>query len=151
MTQSLQEHLNPDGLCFGCGPANERGLRLQSFLAEDGTTVADFTPWPEHNNGLGFLNGGIIATLLDCHSGVTAFHEAEVRGWERLGGAAFSHVTAGIEVRYRRPAPLHDTVRIVGEIESSTEPEILVAVRMEYDGKVRAEASVSWKRWRPRP
>lgn len=150
MTQSLQEHLYPDGLCFGCGPANERGIRLRSFLAEDGTTVADFTPWPEHNNGLGLLNGGIIATMLDCHSGATAFHEAEVQGWERLGGADFSHITAGINVRYLRPAPLDDTVHLVGEVVQSSEPEIIVAVRMEYDGKVRAEATVSWKRWRPR-
>lgn len=48
--------------CFGCGPANPRGLRLQSYLG-DGHVTATFTPWPEHDNGLGFLNGGIIATL----------------------------------------------------------------------------------------
>ncbi len=148
--ESLQEHLYPDGVCFGCGPANERGLRLRSYLDADGTTYADFMPWPEHNNGLGLLNGGVIATVLDCHSGATAFHEAETQGWERLGGAAFSHVTAGLEVRYLRPAPLDDAVRLVGEVVTSTEPEILVRVRMEYDGRTRAEAMATWKRWRPR-
>ena len=50
--------------CFGCGPANPRGLRLKSYVG-DGCVTATFMPWPEHDNGLGFLNGGIIATLLD--------------------------------------------------------------------------------------
>ena len=62
--QSIQERLLPDMRCFGCGPANERGLRLRSYPGDDAVT-ASFTPWPEHDNGLGYLNGGIISTLLD--------------------------------------------------------------------------------------
>ena len=64
---SIQERLVPELTCFGCGPANERGLRLRSHPSDDGV-VATFTPWPEHDNGLGYLNGGIISTVLDCHS-----------------------------------------------------------------------------------
>ena len=61
---SIQERLFPTLRCFGCGPANPKGLRLRSFPAE-GWVVARFAPWPEHDNGLGYLNGGIIATVLD--------------------------------------------------------------------------------------
>ena len=68
MTQSIQDRLYPDLPCFGCGPVNERGLRLKSYATGDGEVIAEFTPWPEHDNGTGFLNGGIIATVLDCHS-----------------------------------------------------------------------------------
>jgi acyl-coenzyme A thioesterase PaaI-like protein len=147
---SLQERLFPDLPCFGCGPRNEKGLRLRSYPADGGRVVARFTPWPEHDNGLGFLNGGIIATLLDCHSAAAVTHAAYARGWGALPGAALPHVTAGLDVRYLRPAPLHETVTLHAVIEQATEPEITARVWLEYDGKVRAEATALWKRWRPR-
>ena len=56
---SIQESLYPDLTCFGCGHANPDGFHLRSY--RDGElTVAEFTPRPEHDNGFGFLNGGII-------------------------------------------------------------------------------------------
>ena len=77
---SIQERLFPTLRCFGCGPANPKGLRLRSFPAE-GWVVARFAPWPEHDNGLGYLNGGIIATVLDCHSAAVVLLEAERNNW----------------------------------------------------------------------
>lgn len=148
--QSLQARYFPTLPCFGCGPVNEKGLRLESFEAEGGDVVAEFMPWPEHDNGLGFLNGGIIATLLDCHSAAAVVHEAFARGWGPLPGAALSHVTSGLDVRYLRPTPLRERVHLVGSIVTSTEPEIVARVRVEHDGKVRAEATATWRRWRPR-
>ena len=61
---SIQERLYPQLTCFGCGHANARGLKLRSYPG-DGVVTAAFEPWPEHDNGFGFLNGGIIATVLD--------------------------------------------------------------------------------------
>lgn len=147
---SLQEQYFPDLTCFGCGPANDKGLHLRSYLAGDGSVVARFMPWPEHDNGAGFLNGGIIATLLDCHSAAAVVTAAVREGYDPAPGAALTHVTAGIDVAYRRPAPLHDTVDLVAETIEVTEPRIIVGVRLEWDGKVRAEATVDWRRWRPR-
>src|SRR5215218_3943555 len=98
--QSLQERYLADMRCFGCGPANEKGLRLRSHAADDGVVTAQFTPWPEHDNGVGYLNGGIIATILDCHSAAAVTHEAFVRGWPALGAAKLPYVTAGLDVRY---------------------------------------------------
>ena len=62
---SIQERLYPQLMCFGCGPANPKGLQLRSFPA-DGFVTASFTPWPQHDNGTGYLNGGIIATVQPC-------------------------------------------------------------------------------------
>ena len=84
---SIQDRLFPDMTCFGCGPANPRGLRLKSY-ARDEAVTAQFEPWPEHDNGLGFLNGGIISTVLDCHSAAAVLHEADQRGWGQLPGRA---------------------------------------------------------------
>ena len=66
---SLQDRYGPESICFGCGPANRQGLRIKSRLAPDNPeeTVCDWTPEKHHEAFEGFLSGGIIGTLLDCH------------------------------------------------------------------------------------
>ena len=147
---SIQERLVPELTCFGCGPAHDRGLRLRSRPGEQGVT-ASFTPSLEHDNGLGYLNGGIISTLLDCHSAAAVLHEADVRGWGPLPGADLAYVTAGLDVRYLRPAPLKETVSLLAVVTTAAEPEMTVEVQLHWDGKPRAVAVARWKRWRPRP
>jgi acyl-coenzyme A thioesterase PaaI-like protein len=149
VTPSIQERLFPDLPCFGCGPSNPRGLQLRSY--PDGAGVAaTFTPWPEHDNGLGFLNGGIIATLLDCHSAAAVVLESERRGIESIPPALLPFVTAGLDVRYLRPAPLHEPVRLHAAVVAATDGEMTVEVELSWDGKPRAAGSAMWKRWRPR-
>jgi acyl-coenzyme A thioesterase PaaI-like protein len=147
---SIQERLFPDLACFGCGHANPKGLKLRSYPADDGTVTAEFTPWPEHDNGLGYLNGGIIGTIMDCHSAAAVVLEAQRHGWPPLPGAALPYVTAGLNVRYLRPSPLHETVELRARVPAASEAEMTVEVQLVWDGKVRAEATAVWKRWRPR-
>jgi acyl-coenzyme A thioesterase PaaI-like protein len=147
--RSIQERLYPTLTCFGCGQANPAGLRLRSY-AEDDVVTAAFTPWPEHDNGFGHLNGGIISTLLDCHSAAAVFTEAARRGWTGPDGVPLPWVTAGIEVRFLRPAPLSEPVRLTASVTAVTEAEMSVAVELLWEGKPRATASARWKRWRPR-
>ena len=78
---SIQEALFPDLTCFGCGHANPDGFHLRSYREGD-CIVATFTPRPEHDNGFGFLNGGIITTVLDCHTAAVVMWEADQRGWK---------------------------------------------------------------------
>jgi acyl-coenzyme A thioesterase PaaI-like protein len=146
---SIQERLVPQLTCFGCGPANDRGLRLRSHPRPDGV-VATFVPWPEHDNGLGYLNGGIISTLLDCHSAAAVLHEADLRGFEPLAGAALPYVTAGLDVRYLRPAPLTEPVSLIAMVADGDDSGMTVDVQLHWDGKPRATAVTHWKRWRPR-
>jgi acyl-coenzyme A thioesterase PaaI-like protein len=146
---SIQEQLFPEMTCFGCGPANPKGLRLRSYPDGD-AVVAKFTPWPEHDNGLGYLHGGIIATVLDCHSAAAVLLEADRRGWAALGGAPLPFVTAGLDVRYLRPAPLAATVGLRAELSAVSETEMLVDVELVWEGKPRASGSARWRRWRPR-
>jgi acyl-coenzyme A thioesterase PaaI-like protein len=148
-TLSIQERLYPGTTCFGCGHANPKGLKLRSY-ARDGFVVAEFTPWPEHDNGLGYLNGGIIATVLDCHSGATVIAESERHGWLPDGDLPFPFVTAGLDLRYLRPAPRRETSELRAVVTSADESVITVDVELWWDGKVRAEASTLWKRWRRR-
>ncbi len=148
-TRSIQERLYPDLPCFGCGPANAEGLRLKSFRDGD-RYVARFRPWPVHDNGMGSLNGGIIATVLDCHSAAAVVDHAYERGWPPLPGAALPYVTAGLDLRYLRPSPLDAEVELWGEVVESSESAIDALVWLEYRGKRRAEARAHWRRWRPR-
>ncbi len=71
--KSLQDTYAPQNRCFGCGPANEKGLRIKSFVEGD-TVVAEWRPEPHHLAFEGILNGGICGALLDCHSNWTAAH-----------------------------------------------------------------------------
>ena len=144
--RSLQERFFPTLTCFGCGPANAKGLQLRSFDAGEGTVRAEFSPWPEHDNGLGFLNGGIIATVLDCHSAASMMVAAEQRGLVPDG--TLPYVTAGIDVRYLRPAPLHDQVELVARAASADDDRILVDAELWWQDKIRATARATWKRWR---
>ncbi|HSE41861.1 MAG TPA: PaaI family thioesterase, partial [Acidobacteriota bacterium] len=65
--KSLQETYAPNNACFGCGPVNEKGLKIRSFVQGD-EVVAEWTPQRHHEAFPGVLNGGIIGALLDCHS-----------------------------------------------------------------------------------
>ena len=146
---SVQDRLIPTTTCFGCGPANPRGLRLQSYVGDDYLT-ATFLPWPEHDNGMGFLNGGIIATLLDCHTAAAVLNEAALQGWEAPPGAPIPFVTAGIDVRYLRPSPLDSPVDLRAVVTKSSEAEIVCDAELRHDDKTRATGHAVWKRWRSR-
>jgi acyl-coenzyme A thioesterase PaaI-like protein len=98
---SLQDRFAPRNGCFGCGPANQRGLRLKSRVAE-GEVVADWTPERHHEAFDGVVSGGVIGALFDCHSSWTA-------AWylmERDGGdAPPCTVTADFHVQLHWPTP----------------------------------------------
>lgn len=146
---SIQESMYPEITCFGCGHANPDGFHLRSYRHDD-LTVARFTSGPEHDNGFGFLNGGIITTVLDCHTAAVVMWEADARGWEAAPGAPVPFITSGIDVRFLRPAPLAREVELTAHAEQITEDEIVVAAEMLAEEKVRATARATWKRFRPR-
>jgi acyl-coenzyme A thioesterase PaaI-like protein len=100
---SLQERYAPANQCFGCGPANARGLRLRSFAGEGDEVIARFRPEPHHQAFEGILNGGIIGALLDCHSNWTAT-------WALMRAQGLATppctVTSDFHVKLKRPTPL---------------------------------------------
>src|SRR6187399_2440672 len=100
-TPALQDRYWPEGVCFGCGPANASGLRLKSYVQGD-SLVADFTPEQHHQAFPGVLNGGIIGALLDCHSNWTAAYALMLARGE---AAPPCTVTAEFHVKLRHPTP----------------------------------------------
>jgi acyl-coenzyme A thioesterase PaaI-like protein len=73
--RSFQDVHFPDGICFGCGPANSNGLQLKSFPGPAGSMVAEFTPTRAHQAAERVVCGGIVGTVLDCHAAAVASAE----------------------------------------------------------------------------
>jgi acyl-coenzyme A thioesterase PaaI-like protein len=146
---SIQESLYPTLTCFGCGHANPDGFHLRSYREGD-MAVARFTSLPAHDNGFGFLNGGIITTVLDCHGAALVMVEAAERGWKAEPGAPIPFITAGIDVRFLRPTPLATEVGLTARAEYISESEIVVVAELLADDKLRATGTATWRRFRPR-
>ena len=100
--ESLQERFAPHGVCFGCGPANEHGLKIRSFL-EGGKVVARWTPKAYHHAFGEFSNGGIISTVLDCHSCWAAAYSLMIEAGTNTPPAT---VTSSIFVDFLKPTPI---------------------------------------------
>ena len=134
----VQERYAPDGICFGCGPANRAGLRIRSFPGDDGGLVCEWTPSPEHQAFPGVLNGGIIGALLDCHSNWAA-------SWHLMQRDALETpptcVTADFHVRLRRPTPVDAPVRLHARAASSDGPKVVIEATLEAAGKVTASCT----------
>ena len=133
---SLQERFAPKNACFGCGPANAKGLRIRSFPAADGSVVCEWMPERHHEAFAGVLSGGAIGTLLDCHSNWTAtWHLKERDGLD----APPSTVTASFAVKFRRPTPTTSgPVRLVARAVSSDGPRVEVESALEAGGETCA-------------
>ena len=132
--QSLQERLAPENRCFGCGPANAKGLRLRSFERGD-ELIAEWTPEPYHLAFEGVLNGGICGALLDCHSNwAGAVHLMKKAGAEKLPCT----VTAEFHVRFKRPTPLGVPLSLHARVVDSGDDRAVVDAEIVAEGKVTA-------------
>ncbi|HEY0158571.1 MAG TPA: PaaI family thioesterase [Thermoanaerobaculia bacterium] len=132
--KSLQETYAPNNRCFGCGPANDQGLRIRSFESGD-ELVCDWTPQPHHLAFEGVLNGGIIGSLLDCHSNWTAAHHLmKQRGADELPPT----VTSDFHVTLKRPTPMDATLHLRARVVESSVDRATIEATMEANGKVTA-------------
>ncbi|AGP39039.1 PaaI family thioesterase [Sorangium cellulosum] len=130
---SLQDRYAPESRCFGCGPANDKGLRLKSRVEGD-AVVCDFTPEPHHEAFPGMVNGGILGALLDCHSNWTAAHHLmQARGAD----APPCTVTADFHVKLKKPTPL-GPVRLRAQVAEAEGDRVVVEATLEAGGRVTA-------------
>jgi len=133
-SQSLQETYAPHNRCFGCGPANEKGLRVRSF-PEGNEVVAEWRPQPHHQAFEGVLNGGICGALLDCHSNWTAAYHLM-----KQGGADHPPctVTADYAIKLTRPTPTDEDVELVATVAEIKEDRAVIDAKLIAKGKVCA-------------
>lgn len=133
---SLQDRYAPHNACFGCGPANAKGLRIKSRVDEaTGDVVCDWTPEPHHEAFPGMLNGGIIGALLDCHSNWTATHHLMVA--QGLDSPPCT-VTADYAIKLRRPTPSGQPVHLRAKVVESSGDRAVVEATLTSGGQVCA-------------
>ncbi|HEX8287815.1 MAG TPA: PaaI family thioesterase [Pyrinomonadaceae bacterium] len=132
--KSLQETFAPNGICFGCGVKNEKGLRIRSFT--DGEEVtAEWRAEDHHQAFPGMLSGGIVGTLLDCHSNWTAAHHLMKKNGKTEPDCT---VTANYSVKLLRPTPSGATIKLVARVVESTEDRATVEAELIANDKVCA-------------
>lgn len=132
--QGLQEKYAPHNACFGCGPANEKGLKIRSIVQGE-TVVAEWRAEAHHEAFPGVLNGGIIGALLDCHSNWTAaWHLMKTAGVETPPCT----VTADYAIRLSRPTPTDGVITLSAHVVEATADRAVVEATLSAGGKICA-------------
>jgi acyl-coenzyme A thioesterase PaaI-like protein len=134
----------PDELshCHGCGRLNADGLQIKSYWSGD-ETVATFLPSPSHMAIPGFVYGGLIASLIDCHgTGTAAAAAARAAGRELGTDPQFRFVTASLHVDFCRPTPLGVPLEIRGRVKEITGRKAIVSTTVSAEGQVCARGEV---------
>lgn len=128
--------------CYGCGRLNERGLRIQTRW-EGEESVTRFRPRPEHTAIPGFVYGGLLASLVDCHgtgTAAAAMYRQEGRPMDSL--PAFRFVTASLHVDYLRPTPLDAELEIRGRVKEIKGRRVIVEATVSAGGVPTARGEV---------
>ena len=157
--QADQDRYAPHSICFGCGPANTKGLQIKSHwegepASPDGRFVMSYTPQPHHQAFPGVVNGGILGTMLDCHSNWAAATALMRKwGWD----APQCTVTADFHVKLRRPTPTAKELTLKANVVAISEDRATIHCDVLCDGKVTAtcdgtfvavkEGHPAWHRW----
>lgn len=128
--------------CYGCGRLNEHGLHIRSWWEGD-ESVCEFEPRPYHTAIPGFVYGGLIASLIDCHSTGTAAGAAYRETGLPLGdGPMPRFVTASLHVDYLRPTPLGGVLVVRGQVKEMKGRKIVVSSNLSAGGQVCAKGEV---------
>ncbi len=134
---ALQDRYAPNGTCFGCGPRNSRGLRIKSRVHGD-QVVAVWRAEKFHEAYEGALSGGIIGTLMDCHSNWTAAYHLMSRAG---ADAPPCTVTAEYSIKLKRPTPTDGDIEIVARPVDISDDRATVEAELRAGGKVCATSS----------
>jgi acyl-coenzyme A thioesterase PaaI-like protein len=138
--------------CYGCGADNERGLNIKSYWDGD-EGVCRWKPKPHHSSGPpDSLNGGVAATLIDCHSVYTAIATAyRLEGREMGEDDDLDYATAKLTVTYLRPTPMDTTLELRSKVVRKGNRSITVETMLSADGEECVRGEVVAVRMTPKP
>lgn len=144
MSQMAAQDAYPDDMaqCYGCGRLNDHGYQLKTRWDGD-ETVTVFTPKPYHTAIPGYVYGGILASLIDCHAtGSSALAAYRAEGREVGSSPAFRFVTAALKIDYLKPTPLGPPLEIRGRIVEVKGRKVVVRATLSAHGVVCVEGEV---------
>jgi acyl-coenzyme A thioesterase PaaI-like protein len=142
-TKAFQDYYPDDSaVCYGCGRLNEHGLQIKSYWdGEDAVCV--FQPRHYHTAVPGFVYGGLIASLIDCHSTGTAAaaaYRAQGRAMSSLPALRF--VTASLHVDYLRPTSIERSLELRAQVIEMKGRKVVVDTSLSSGGEVCARGRV---------
>jgi acyl-coenzyme A thioesterase PaaI-like protein len=140
MTEKAFQDYYPDEVaqCYGCGRLNEQGLQIKSHWDGD-EAVCTFTPRPYHTAIPGYVYGGLIASLIDCHSTGTAaaaLYRAEGRAMDTKPPLRF--VTGSLHVDYLKPTPIEGPLELRARVKEIKGRKVVVSTDLLVRGEVCA-------------
>ena len=136
-TIGVQKQYAPSSICYGCGPANEKGLRITSTRTENGLELW-FKPSEEHQAFPGVINGGIIGTLFDCHGNwATAIALLDSGFYDKIPCT----VTFSYSVQLLRPTPAGILLHVTTNVVEIMEDRAKIKMELHADGELCARGS----------
>ena len=141
MPEFFQDHM-PDNVCFGCGTLNPDGLQIKSYWEGD-EAVCLWRSQPKYHGWENVINGGILATLIDCHCMGTALAAAYRAEGRPMGSdPIYRYATGTITVRYLRPTPNDHPILLRAQVAEMSGRKAKLHCRVVVDGQITAEAQV---------
>ncbi|MHA2186527.1 MAG: PaaI family thioesterase [Promethearchaeota archaeon] len=141
--KAIQDYYTEDfAHCYGCGKLNEAGLKIKSYW-DGNESIARFTPKQYHTAFPGYVYGGLIASLIDCHGTGTAAAAAYMFAGREMGTLpVLRYVTASIKVDFKKPTPIDQELVLVGKVKEITEKKVIVNVELTVNGVLCAQGEV---------
>lgn len=134
----------PNNHCYGCGAENEHGLQIKSVWSGEDEAVCYYTPQAHQCAGPPqILNGGVIATIIDCHSICTAMAKAYAMAGREIGaGEQQWFATAKLELSYLKPTPIGQLLTLTARIVEAKEKKITLTCSLTAQDKLCVEATI---------
>jgi acyl-coenzyme A thioesterase PaaI-like protein len=138
------QDLYPDNVahCYGCGRSNPDGLQIKTYWEGD-ESVTRYVPRPYHTAIPGFVYGGLLASLLDCHgTGTAAAAAARAQGRALDSAPPLRYVTASLKVDYLKPTPMGVTLEIRGRAKEVKGRKVVVEATLFANGVATVQAEI---------
>ena len=128
--------------CYGCGRLNEHGHQIKTFWDGD-ETITRYTPADYHIALPGYVYGGTLASLIDCHgTGSASLALARDQGIELAEFNAPRCVTASLKVDYLKPTPIGPELEIRGIIREVKGKKVIVEARVFANGVLTVKGEI---------
>ena len=128
--------------CYGCGRLNQNGLQIKSYWEGD-EAVTTYQPRPYHTAIPGYVYGGLIASLIDCHSTGTAAAAAfRASGLPAGHEANFRFLTASLHVDYLKPTPISGPLTVRATVTEIKGRKVVVSSVLYANGEACAKGEV---------
>jgi len=141
--KAIQDYYSdPMAHCYGCGRLNDVGLQIKSYWDGEGS-YATFKPRSYHTAFPGFVYGGLLASIIDCHgTGTAAAAAYHAEGREMGTDPELRFVTASLQVSYLKPTPIDSLLELQGNVKEVKGKKVIVEVTLSANNEVCAKGEV---------